>query len=64
MNTAFIETTEVCERAVRRLARSRKATVSRTNGTWQYQGVELDSDELWDTLSVMPVRSKVRYGLL
>lgn len=64
MSVTFLDETEVCERAVRRLARSRGANVSRNDGTWHYKGVELDSDEIWDTLSAMPVASRVRYGLL
>lgn len=57
-------TTEVCERAVRRLARSRNAEITRQGGSWVYQGVELDSDEAWDILSAMPVTNSTRYGLL
>lgn len=60
----FLEETEVCERAVRRLARSRNADVTRNNGAWMYNGISLDSDEMWDVLSTMPVVSSVRYGLL
>jgi hypothetical protein len=60
----FLDETEICERAVRRLARSRNADVSRSNGSWMFNGVELDSDEMWDVLSTMPVVSSVRYGLL
>lgn len=64
MTVMFLDETEVCERAIRRLARSRKADVSRINGAWMFNGVELDSDEMWDVLSTMPVVSSVRYGLL
>lgn len=64
MTVGFIEETEVCERAIRRLARSRKANVTRTNGAWVYNGISLDSDEMWDVLSTMPVTNRTRYGLL
>ena len=60
----FIEETEICERAVRRLARSRNAKVSRNNGSWLYNGVVLSDDEAWAVLSSMPVRNRTRYGLL
>lgn len=64
MSVMFLDETEICERAVRRLARSRNADVTRNNGNWMFNGVSLDSDEMWDVLSTMPVVSSVRYGLL
>lgn len=64
MSVTFLDETEICERAVRRLARSRNADVTRNNGNWMFNGVSLDSDEMWDVLSTMPVASSVRYGLL
>lgn len=60
----FMDVTEICERAVRRLARSRDAQVTRSNGAWMYSGVSLDSDEMWSVLSAMPVHNRTRYGLL
>ena len=65
MNVTFLDETEICERAVRRLARSRNVSIARRNGTWIYgNGIELDSDEMWDVLSALPVRNRTRYGLL
>lgn len=63
-NVAFLDETEVCERAVRRLARSRGVQVNLNNGVWNYAGVELDGDDLWAVLSALPVASTTRYGLL
>jgi hypothetical protein len=60
----FIEETEICERAVRRLARSRNVAISRQNGDWRYNGIVLSDDEAWSVLSAMPVRNRTRYGLL
>lgn len=64
MTVTFLDETEVCERAIRRLARSRNATVARSGDSWLYEGVELDSDEAWSVLSAMPVANSTRYGLL
>lgn len=64
MNVAFLDETEVCERGVRRLARSRNVEISRSNGAWVYNGVELDSDDAWSVLSALPVANSTRYGLL
>ncbi len=62
MTVAFLEETEVCKRAVRRLARSRNADVTLQGGTWVYSGVELDGDEIWSVLSTMPATNNTRYG--
>lgn len=63
-NVTFIEQNEVCERAVRRLARSRNAEISRANDNWVFNGVELDGDEAWAVLSAMPTTNSTPYGRL
>lgn len=50
----FIQETAICERAVRRLARSRGVSVNRQGNSWMFNGVELSDDEAWDTISRMP----------
>lgn len=61
---AFLDETELCERAVRRLARSRSTTVTRSGDVWLYNGVELDGDEVWDVLSDLPITNATPFGRL
>lgn len=47
----FIDETVIDERAIRRLAASKGVQVTRTNGTWNFQGISLDDDEVWSVLN-------------
>lgn len=47
----FIETTEIDERAIRRLAGAKGCKVAHANNKWNYCGVSLDDDEVWSVLN-------------
>lgn len=56
---AFIETTEIAERSIRRLASSRDCTVQKNGDTYTVfgagiAGVTLSDDECWDVLTTLP----------
>lgn len=51
----FIESTEVSERGIRRLAQSRGTMVTRTGeNAYVFNGVAMDDDEVWSVISTLP----------
>lgn len=50
----FLETTEIDERGIRRLAQSRGTSVARSGESYSYNGVVLSDDEVWGVLSALP----------
>ncbi len=52
---SFIESNEIDERGIRRLAQSRGTSVTRTGeNSYVWNGVAMSDDEAWDTISRLP----------
>ncbi len=50
----FIETTEIDERAIRRLALSKGLPVHKNGPEYWISGISLTDDECWSVLSALP----------